>query len=104
MPPNEDVVQISYDGSVEKDRAGFGGVMRDYLGGVKCLFSGGSSVRSVITQELLAIWHGIKGAKELGFEKIEVTSDSLRVVHLLQQKEAPPWYTKVERQVPIVLY
>ncbi|KAF5198148.1 hypothetical protein FRX31_012263 [Thalictrum thalictroides] len=62
-----------------------GGLLQDADGKAVLMYSGGSAVKSVITQELLAIWYGLKGAKELRVDKLEVTSDSLRAIKLIKK-------------------
>ncbi|KAF5202380.1 hypothetical protein FRX31_008035 [Thalictrum thalictroides] len=56
-----------------------------------CAFSGKHASKSVFLQELNAIQAGVQMALMEGISKLEVASDSMRVIKAINKKEAPPW-------------
>ncbi|KAF5188140.1 hypothetical protein FRX31_022276 [Thalictrum thalictroides] len=46
---------------------------------------------AVVLEELLAVLRGIQLAQKLGVKRIEVASDSLRVIRTINKQEEPPW-------------
>ncbi|KAF5194529.1 hypothetical protein FRX31_015884 [Thalictrum thalictroides] len=71
--------------------SGFGGILRDNEGEVLCAFTGSDSSSFVFQQKLLAVLRGIQLAQKLGVKRIEIASDSLRVIRTINQQEESPW-------------
>ncbi|KAF5202092.1 Ribonuclease h-like superfamily protein [Thalictrum thalictroides] len=89
--PLQGTIKINCDGAVKADGSGFGGLLRDSEGQVVCAYSGRGFSSSVYQQELNAVHKGIQLAKDQGFTKIEVASDSLGVIRTMNKMEEPPW-------------
>lgn len=77
------------DGSVlgTPSRGGYGGCLRSFEGGWLRGFFGFQPTSDILFLELLAIFHGLTMAWELGYRIVECQSDSLHAVSLVL---APP--------------
>lgn len=86
-PPPEEWVKINSDGSLfpESHRAACGGILRDHQG----RFLAGYSVKlgncSILKAELWGMLHGIKIAKDRGYNKVLLESDSEVAIGLLNK-------------------
>lgn len=83
--------KLNTDGSVELNRYGYGGAIRDDKGRPIMLYFGSEGHDSVIYQELMAILKGVQCCVQMGLHRVEIATDSLRAVQLVREKEAPPW-------------
>ncbi|KAF5204880.1 hypothetical protein FRX31_005533 [Thalictrum thalictroides] len=61
--PEEGIIMLNTDGAVNSNGAGIGGILRNQLGEVLCCFTGSSPIRSVMWQELSAIFEGLQLAR-----------------------------------------
>ncbi|KAF5207966.1 hypothetical protein FRX31_002445, partial [Thalictrum thalictroides] len=89
--PLQGTIKLNYDAAVKADGSGFGGLLRTSEGHVVCAYSGKGLSSSVYQQELNAVHKGIQLAKDQGFSKIEIASDSLGVIRTINRMEDPPW-------------
>ncbi|KAF5187308.1 Ribonuclease h domain [Thalictrum thalictroides] len=89
--PDTGIVKLNCDGAVNEKGNGFGGIMRDCMGEVSVAYMGRDTTASVFQQELNAVHRCLQLAAMEGISKIEVASDSLRVVKAINKLEAPPW-------------
>ncbi|KAF9590629.1 hypothetical protein IFM89_035947 [Coptis chinensis] len=69
-----------------------GGIVRDSDGKVLLAYTGAGGCRSVLYQELKAIWAGLQGCKAIQQLKVEVASDLLRAVKIIRHQEIVPWH------------
>ncbi|KAF9596330.1 hypothetical protein IFM89_008856 [Coptis chinensis] len=81
--PDEEYYMLNTDGSVQQSGNGYGGTIRDSQGNVLMGFARSSSKPSVIFQELFAIAMGLKQAQSLSIAKLEINSDSLGVINII---------------------
>ncbi|KAL5706829.1 hypothetical protein ACHQM5_024947 [Ranunculus cassubicifolius] len=89
--PSKGRVKLNTDGSVEANRFGYGGAIRDDMGRPVMGYFGSEGMKTVLYQELLAILRGLQCCLQMGLQCIEIASDSQRAVQLIREKEAPPW-------------
>ncbi|KAF9589463.1 hypothetical protein IFM89_024026 [Coptis chinensis] len=87
--PEEDYHMLNTDGSVQQVGNGFGGIIRDSQGNILLGFAGSSSKPSVIYQELMTIAVGLKQAHLLSIAKLEINSDSLGVINIINGEVRP---------------
>ncbi|KAF7817047.1 putative transcription factor C2H2 family [Senna tora] len=81
--------KLNTDGSINKENAGFGGLLRDHKGEPLCAFVSKVPQGDIFLVELWAIWRGLVLALGLGIKVIWVESDSMSVVKTIN-KEQPP--------------
>lgn len=67
---------LSYDGSMQNDRAGYGGLIRDEHGKPTVGYAGTSSTFHVLWLEMFALWTGLEIARDNGILDILVHMDS----------------------------
>ncbi|KAF9600947.1 hypothetical protein IFM89_014074 [Coptis chinensis] len=91
-PAEQEAFMLNTDGSVQENGNGYGGTIHDGLGFVVRAYAGCSSKNSIIYQEIQAIAVGLKQPQELGIENLEVNSDSLGAINILNGNERCPWY------------
>ncbi|KAF9599040.1 hypothetical protein IFM89_033385 [Coptis chinensis] len=84
---------LNTDGSVQQTGNGYGGTICNALGNITRAYAGSSSKHSVIFQEIHAIAIGLKQAQDLGIDKLEVNSDSLGAINILNGFEPCPCAT-----------
>ncbi|KAF9626549.1 hypothetical protein IFM89_034962 [Coptis chinensis] len=82
---------LNTDGSVQESGNGYGGTIRDSQGNVLLGFAGSSSKPSVIFQELFAIAMGLKQAQFLSIAKLEINSDSLGAINIINGLARSLW-------------
>jgi ribonuclease HI len=86
--PSRDVgFVLNVDGSCLGDsgRAGFGGLVREGDGSWIIGFSGFLGISNITFAELMAIFHGLKIARERGYKRIHCYSDSQTVVDVISK-------------------
>ncbi|PIA53014.1 hypothetical protein AQUCO_01000701v1, partial [Aquilegia coerulea] len=93
LPP-QNIVKINAAGSLNKVRAGYGGILRDEKGEVLCSFSAVADMSIILQLELQAIYEGVKLCNILGFRKILIASDSRNAIQRLKGEQSSPWYTR----------
>ncbi|GAU39885.1 hypothetical protein TSUD_69330 [Trifolium subterraneum] len=83
-----DCVVLNVDGSCLGDpgRAGFGGLFRKGDGEWIRGFSGYLGVTNITLAELMAVYHGLKIAREAGYNRLFCYSDSKTVLDLLSKE------------------
>lgn len=79
--------KLNTDGSIQREIASFGGLLRDYKGEPICGFVSKASQGDVFLVELWAIWRGLVLALGLGIKAIWVESDSMSVVKTINKKQ-----------------
>lgn len=87
--PKSGWTKLNTDGSIDRENAGFGGLLRDYRGDPICAFvSKAPSRDDIFLVELWAIWRGLVLALGLGIKVIWVESDSMSVVNTINKKQS----------------
>lgn len=87
--------KLNTDGSVDRENAGFGGLLRNHKGDPVVAFVSKAPQDDVFLVELWAIWRGLVLALSLGIKLIWVESDSLPVVKTITREQ--PYGTKGSR-------
>jgi len=82
--------KLNTDGSINRDVASFGGLLRDYRGEPMCGFVSKVPQGDVFLVELWAIWRGLVLCGGLGIKAIWVESDSMSVVKTVNRKQHCP--------------
>ncbi|BAT81689.1 hypothetical protein LR48_Vigan07g122200 [Vigna angularis] len=82
--------KLNTDGSINRDSASFGGLLRDYTGEPICAFVSKVPQGDVFLVELWAIWRGLVLCWGLGIKAIWVESDSMSVVKTVNRKQHCP--------------
>ncbi|XP_027939682.1 uncharacterized protein LOC114193899 isoform X2 [Vigna unguiculata] len=82
--------KLNTDGSINRDSASFGGLLRDYRGEPICAFVSKMPQGDVFLVELWAIWRGLVLCWGLGIKAIWVESDSMSVVNTVNRKQHCP--------------
>ncbi|TKY56347.1 HVA22 protein a [Spatholobus suberectus] len=82
--------KLNTDGSIHKETASFGGLLRDYRGTPICAFVSKAPQGDVFLVELWAIWRGLVLSLGLGIKAIWVESDSMSVVKTVNRKQLCP--------------
>ncbi|XP_016647353.1 PREDICTED: uncharacterized protein LOC103319467 [Prunus mume] len=77
--------KLNTDGSVDRENAGYGGLLRDYKGEPICAFVSKALGDDIFLVELWAIWRGLVLALSLGIKVIWVESDSESVVQTINR-------------------
>lgn len=86
--PSDGEIAVNCDGSKgsNPNSSGFGGCLRNSCGDWIRGFYGFGGSKSVLTMELLAIFHGLKVAWNEGFRRVLCLSDSLLAVSLIMDR------------------
>lgn len=82
--------KLNTDGSIQREAAGFGGLLRDHKGEPICAFVSKAPQGDVFLVELWAIWRGLVLSLGLGIKEIWVESDSMSVVNTINRKQTCP--------------
>ncbi|CAK8537652.1 unnamed protein product [Lathyrus sativus] len=82
--------KLNTDGSVNRETAGFGGLLRDYRGEPICAFVSKAPQGDTFLVELWAIWRGLVLSFGLGIKSIWVESDSASVVNTINRIQHCP--------------
>lgn len=82
--------KLNTDGSLHRETASFGGLLRDYRGEPICAFVSKAPQGDVFFVELWAIWRGLVLSLGLGIKSIWVESDSMSVVKTVNRKQLCP--------------
>ncbi|KAL2317600.1 hypothetical protein Fmac_031476 [Flemingia macrophylla] len=82
--------KLNTDGSLHRETASFGGLLRDYRGEPICAFVSKAPQGDVFLVELWAIWRGLVLSSGLGIKAIWVESDSMSVVKTVNKKQPCP--------------
>lgn len=80
-------MKLNTDGSIDKRNAGFGGLLRDFMGEPICAYVSKTSTNDIFLAELWAIWRGLVLASSLGLKLIWVESDSMSVVKTINKEQ-----------------
>ncbi|XP_054788960.1 uncharacterized protein LOC129294566 isoform X2 [Prosopis cineraria] len=80
-------IKLNTDGSIHKENASFGGLLRDYKGEPLCAFVSKVPQGDIFLVELWAIWRGLVLAWGQGIKIIWVESDSLSVVKTINKEQ-----------------
>ncbi|XP_052203637.1 uncharacterized protein LOC127808938 isoform X2 [Diospyros lotus] len=80
-------MKLNADGSVDRDHAGFGGLLRDHRGSPICAYASKAPRGDIFLVELWAIWRGLVLAVGLGIKAIWVESDSMSVVKTINKEQ-----------------
>jgi ribonuclease HI len=88
-PPKEGFIKLNTDGAVGSSQiAGCGGVIRDRQGGWIRGFAKNVGRCNAFVAELWGVYEGLKCARSLGFNKVEVNIDATAVVHVLKTRQS----------------
>lgn len=101
-PPAQQRVKLNFDGSSigNPGPSGIGGVFRDNEGKIMALFSGPIGVGDSLRAEILALHQGVKLAKQLGLQQIEIEGDSKLVIGWMQSGQLGIWqYRQLIREI-----
>ncbi|XP_027332906.1 uncharacterized protein LOC113847815 [Abrus precatorius] len=79
--------KLNTDGSIQRETASFGGLLRDYRGKPICAFVSKVPQGDIFLVELWAIWRGLVLSLGLGIKAIWVESDSMSVVKTVNRKQ-----------------
>lgn len=82
--------KLNTDGSVNKETAAFGGLLRDHRGEPICGFVSKAPQGDIFLVELWAIWRGLVLSFGLGIKSIWVESDSMSVVKTINKMQPCP--------------
>lgn len=82
--------KLNTDGSVNRETAGFGGLLRDYQGKPICAFVSKAPQGDTFLVELWAIWRGLVLSFHLEIKSIWVESDSKSVVNTINRIQHCP--------------
>lgn len=85
-------IKLNTDGSVDKEHAGFGGLLRDHNGAPICAYVSKSPRGDSFMVELWGIWRGLRLASTMGIKFIWVESDSMSAVKTIN-REQPSYAT-----------
>ncbi|XP_058221214.1 uncharacterized protein LOC131331343 isoform X1 [Rhododendron vialii] len=86
--PESGWIKLNTDGSVDRENARFGGLLRGYKGDPICGYVSKSPVDDIFLVELWAIWRGLVLALRLGIRVIWVESDSMSVVKTINKQQS----------------
>ncbi|CAJ2636315.1 unnamed protein product [Trifolium pratense] len=86
-PLLDNCVKLNVDGSSlgNPGRSGYGGIIRNNVGGWLYSFSGFCGITTNLKAELLAIVHGLSLTWSKGYTKVIYESDSKVVIDLIDQ-------------------
>ncbi|KAF9608344.1 hypothetical protein IFM89_009279 [Coptis chinensis] len=90
--PDDDYVKLNTDGSLKSVNQGFGGIARDENGAVLFSYSASNSKKFILHQELLTIEDGLDICLKDGVDKVQVNSDSMVAMHIVNGVINAPWY------------
>lgn len=83
--PEPGWIKLNTDGSIDRKRAGLGGLLRDYEGVPIRAYVSEVPCDDIFLVELLAIWRGLTLALSIGIKIIWVESDSLGAVKAINK-------------------
>eukprot|EP00257_Ricinus_communis_P020519 XP_015579763.1 uncharacterized protein LOC8280347 isoform X1 [Ricinus communis] len=86
--PDVGWIKLNTDGSVDRQHAGFGGLLRDNEGNAICAFVSKAPLDDIFLVELWAIWRGLVLALGLGIKVIWVESDSMSAVKTINRVQS----------------
>ncbi|XP_028755086.1 uncharacterized protein LOC114714512 [Neltuma alba] len=96
-PPLEGVMRLDVDGSVNQHRqAACGGLVRDAAGRWRIGFQRRLGVLPPTAAELMALLTGLQMCKQQGFSKIEVFTDSIEVLRLIETEGGASHFLQTE--------
>ncbi|XP_028802241.1 uncharacterized protein LOC114757379 [Neltuma alba] len=87
IKPDFGWTKLNTDGSIHKQNASFGGLLRDYRGEPLCAFVCRVPQGDIFLVELWAIWRGLVLAWGQGIKVIWVESDSMSVVKSINKEQ-----------------
>ncbi|XP_020675937.1 uncharacterized protein LOC110094932 [Dendrobium catenatum] len=85
--PYDPYVKLNTDGSVHATKAGMGGIIRNSQVNPIAIFSGPLSVCSVLTSELIGLYHGLQICLRLGLQNVNIEVDSTLLIHIFSKNE-----------------
>ena len=85
--------KLNTDGSIDRENAGFGGLLRDHNGDPICAYVSKAHQNDIFLVELWAVWRGLVLASRLGIKAIWVESDSMSVVKTINREQ--PYSSRV---------
>ncbi|XP_055834881.1 uncharacterized protein LOC129903372 [Solanum dulcamara] len=85
--PEPGWIKLNTDGSIDRKRAGLGGLLRDYEGVAICACVSEVPCDDIFLVELLAIWRGLTLAVSIGIKRIWVESDSMSAVKAINKQQ-----------------
>ncbi|XP_015886030.3 uncharacterized protein LOC107421324 [Ziziphus jujuba] len=80
--------KLNTDGSLDRENASFGGLLRDFEGEPLCAFVSKAPRDDIFSIELGAIWRGLVLALGLGIKYIWVESDSMSAVKTINNEQS----------------
>ncbi|XP_019155986.1 PREDICTED: uncharacterized protein LOC109152795 isoform X2 [Ipomoea nil] len=80
-------IKLNTDGSVDKEHAGFGGLLRDHNGAPICAYVCKAPRGDSFMVELWGIWRGLRLASTMGIKFIWVESDSMSAVKSINREQ-----------------
>ncbi|KAL0907215.1 hypothetical protein M5K25_025769 [Dendrobium thyrsiflorum] len=87
IKPSSPFVKLNSDGSVGNSGAGFGGIVRNYLGNVLFAYAGKADTSNVLTAELLGLLYGLISCSERGFLNINIEVDAISLIQIFNRKD-----------------
>ncbi|CAN4092314.1 unnamed protein product [Withania somnifera] len=85
--PEPGWIKLNTDGSIDRKRAGLGGLLRDDEGVPICACVSEVPCDDIFLVELLAIWRGLTLALNIGIKIIWVESDSMSAVKAINKEQ-----------------
>ncbi|XP_077223063.1 uncharacterized protein LOC143856684 [Tasmannia lanceolata] len=89
--PDEEEFKVNTDASLEEERSGIGGIIRDHEGLPILIFSKDTCSDQIYALEMSAIYLGITRAREMEIKKTWIEFDSLFAVNVIQGNTPMPW-------------
>ncbi|PHT50853.1 hypothetical protein CQW23_10600 [Capsicum baccatum] len=86
--PERGWIKLNTDGSIDRKRAGLGGLLRDDEGVPICACVSEVPCDDIFLVELLAIWRGLTLALNIGIKMIWVESDSMSAVKAINKEQS----------------
>ncbi|KAJ7965884.1 HVA22-like protein [Quillaja saponaria] len=88
IKPDFGWIKLNTDGSINRENAGFGGLLRNPRGYPICAFASKAPLGDIFLVELWAIWRGLVLALGLGVKVIWVESDSMSAVKTINKEQS----------------
>ncbi|KAI0527413.1 hypothetical protein KFK09_003013 [Dendrobium nobile] len=102
--PEIPFVKLNTDGSVKRNIAGTGGIIRNFEGKVLSAFASPLNQCSVLTAELSAVAEGIEKCINLGYSNVWIEVNSQSVVNILNDKcQGNPYNFYLIRRIKLAL-
>ncbi|XP_077237284.1 uncharacterized protein LOC143878956 [Tasmannia lanceolata] len=91
IPPDQGMLKINTDASLDDEGGGLGGILRDNVGSVLGMFSVNVPTDTIGNLEILAIKRGIDLASNHPSHSLWIESDSMLAVECINGRTKHPW-------------